>query len=236
MVDVEYKAWNPYHGWQPIFFPDSEFVPLTRGVISAVAEIEATPPKAGEVLVITLDPREKARIVGALEFPTDVAWLANPANVRGIPDNVRHLILGWSLKLEKLGIMGEGLSFSPAEKAKAGDSLITIGNIQNFIGNIGQEIDRPSIRATQTISGNLDLDSVRALAAQINEHVDSLPTRLSPVIRNELKDINEQLRSSHPSQSKMRNALISIKSSLEGAAGNLIASGILAEIAKILPH
>jgi hypothetical protein len=166
----------------------------------------------------------------------DVAWMANSANVQGIPAKVRNLILEWSLKLEKLGIKGDGLSFSPAERTKAEASSITIGNIQTFAGNIGQSIGQSSIRATQKNSNFLDLNAIRTLAIQMNKHADELPTQSLPAIRQQLEGLNNELRSVSPSQSKIKAILGSIKGALEGAAGNLIAAGILAELAKILSH
>jgi AbiTii len=236
MVQGEYKVWNPYHGWQPILFPKSVKIPATRGVTSAIGEIEGYSPRKGEEIAVSIRPEEKARLVAALEIPMDVAWLANSANVQDIPGKVRNFILEWSLKLEKLGIKGDGLSFSPADKTKAEGSSITIGSIQNFAGNIGQAVGQSSIQATQTNTSFLDLDAVRKLAVQINEHADDLPAQSSSVIRHELKDLDEELQVPAPNQSKVRAVLGSIKRALEGAAGNLIASGILAELAKILPH
>jgi hypothetical protein len=181
-------------------------------------------------------PEEKARLVGYLEFPTDVAWFANSANVQGIPGRVRNLVLEWGLRLEKLGIKGEGLSFSPAEKTKAAASAITIGKIENFAGNLGTSINQSSIQATQTKVGVIDLDAIQALVAQINKHTDELPARSVSAVRNEIENLNKEFQSAAPNRTKVMAALGSIKSALEGAAGNLIASGILAELAKILPH
>jgi hypothetical protein len=140
------------------------------------------------------------------------------------------------LKLEQLGIKGEGLSFSKAEKTTADSNSITIGSTQHFVGNIGQRGGHSSIQATQTDNSILDLGAVRALVAQIIKHSNELPTESSAVVRLELKSLDEDVRSSVPNQSKIRAALSSIKTALEGAAGNLIASGILAEIAKLLTH
>ena len=230
MVQGEFKGWNPYHGWQPILFPKSVKVPAARGVTSAIADLENYTPRAGEGMAISMTSEEKAPIVAALG--TDVIWLANSASVQSIPGRVRDLILEWSLKLEKLGIMGEGLSFSPAEKTKAGSSHITIGSIQNFAGNIGQVGGESSIQASQEITSSLDLDAVRRLAIQMNKYANELPAQTRPA----LEQLDKELKSVTPSQSKVRAILGSVKNVLEGAAGNVIASGVLMELAKILSH
>jgi hypothetical protein len=59
MVQGEYKVWNPYHGWQPLLFPKSVTIPATRGVTSAIGEIEDNPLKAGQSVSISLEPGEK---------------------------------------------------------------------------------------------------------------------------------------------------------------------------------
>lgn len=60
--------------------------------------------------------------------------LVGRAQIRGIVDSVRTIVLEWSLKLEKDGILGDRLSFSREEKEKA--SAFTF-NIQNFTGVAG---------------------------------------------------------------------------------------------------
>jgi hypothetical protein len=128
--------------------------------------------------------------------------------------------------------MGEGLSFSAAEKTKAESSSITIGSIQNFAGNIGQAGGQSSIQASQEISYALGLDAVGRLAIQMNKYADDLPSQA----RSDIEELNKELKSASPNQSKVRTVLGSLKSVLEGAAGNVIASGILVELGKILTH
>jgi len=138
-----------------------------------------------------------------------------------------------------LGIKGEGLSFSSAEKTTAHkeNSPINIGHIGTFAGNIGSQFhDQSSMNVTQTSTSSLDLDAIRALALQINEYADDLPAQSCPAIRRKLNELDGELISAVPDESKLRSMLGSIKNVLEGAAGNLVASGILAELAKILSH
>jgi hypothetical protein len=51
----------------------------------------------------------------------------------GIIDKVRTIVLKWALELEKQGILGEGMTFSDAEKQKATSPSISI---QNFMGEM----------------------------------------------------------------------------------------------------
>jgi hypothetical protein len=117
------------------------------------------------------------------------------------------------------------------EKADS-NSSITIGSIQNFAGNIGQVGGVSSIQATQESSYAIDLDAVGRLAIQMNKYADELPSEA----RSPIEELNKELKSASPNQSRVRAVLGSVKSVLEGAAGNVIASGILVELAKILTH
>jgi hypothetical protein len=54
IVQGEFKVWNPYHGWQPLLFPTSVTIPPTRGVTSAIGEIESNPLKAGQSIAVSL--------------------------------------------------------------------------------------------------------------------------------------------------------------------------------------
>ena len=90
---------------------------------------------------------------------SDVGMRVSRNNVTNVLAAVRDLILDWSLRLEKLGIKGEGMSFSTDEKSKAhtGNSVVTIGSIGDFAGNIGsQSFGQSSIKATQT-TNSVDL-------------------------------------------------------------------------------
>ncbi|MDF2603492.1 hypothetical protein [Sphingomonas sp.] len=48
-------------------------------------------------------------------------------SLTGIIDRVRNMVLDWAIELERAGITGEGLVFSPAERQKAASASIHIG-------------------------------------------------------------------------------------------------------------
>jgi hypothetical protein len=240
MVQGEFKVWNPYHGWQPIFFPKSVKVPATRGVTSPIGELEGRVAKAGDLVAISLRPEEKARLISSLEVPMDVAWIANPSNVDGIVGAVRNLILEWSLKLEKLGIKGEGLTFSDSEKSKAKNEMssINIAHVETLTAGVigSQTLSHSSMSVNQAYDNSIDLSAVKQLLVQIKKHAHDLPAESLPIVEREIAGIDRELGGTSANPSKIRAALSSIKNALEGAAGNLIASGILAELGRIASH
>jgi hypothetical protein len=235
------EAFDPYWGWKTVLFEDpqaKEILSKRRSLGASVPELEGF-LKGDEEYPIFIPLPDSLRVpMMQRHGVSDVGMRVSRTYVESVLAAVRNLILDWSLKLEKLGIKGEGMSFSAEEKGKAhrDNSSITIGSIGNFAGNIGsQSFDRSAIRATQT-SNSVDLDALRALAIQIKQHTNELPKQSLPAVRAELEKIDEELAVASPNQSKIRAALGSMKNALEGAAGSIIASGILAELTRLLSH
>lgn len=231
------QAFDPRWGWKPVLFSD----PRVREILSKPAKIRDSADRMEEFIRGDKDSTMFIPLPLSLAEPIMHEYGVNEVGII-IPRDaivaalaaIRNLILDWSLRLEKSGIKGDDLSFSPEEKSKAhgGEAQVHIGSIGHFAGNIGsQSFERSSVQATQVDAG-LDLSAVKELADQINRHLSELPNESEPAVRAELTLISDELGKSAPSQSKIRSALAAIGSVLKGAAGNLIASGILAELAK----
>ncbi|WP_316976245.1 hypothetical protein [Shumkonia mesophila] len=75
---------------------------------------------------------------------------------------------------------------------------------------------------------------VASLVEQIKPHLDSLPEPQRTEIAAPLRLLEDEIKSGSPEPSTVQGALRSIQTVLEGAAGNLIAAGILALISKML--
>jgi AbiTii len=241
MVTGELHGWAPGGSWVPVIWEsqDERKRLSTRPIRDSIGEIWDRVQRRNQQRW-TL-PLGSMRLNGPLgKQLTNIALLTDRAVFVNMVSVVRSRISDWAVKLKKAGIKGEGLSFSEPEKQKAhtDQASIHIGNIEQFTGNIGsQSIEQSSIVSTQvSASLELDLKGVKALAEQIGEHLSALPEESIPSVREGLAVINDELGKRTPSQSKIRSALGSIRNVLEGAAGNLIASGIAFELAKILPR
>lgn len=86
--------------------------------------------------------------------PTQVVLQVDQAQLIGIIDEVRNGVLGWSLKLEKAGILGEGVTFSNEETEKAHQEAVVyqINSITHFAGNLGPASDFSNVAPVQIIS------------------------------------------------------------------------------------
>jgi hypothetical protein len=70
--------------------------------------------------------------------------------------------------------------------------------------------------------------------AQVSATLGALPAEQQKAITTLLAELEAETTSSKPSRSKIRSVLQMIKTITEGAAGNLVASGITAVIVQIL--
>jgi len=138
----ELKAWNPAVGAHiPVRFRDAGVARAlaTRAAAQPLGELERvyqdTGPDGSVEMPLTPDVLNQifASSPGYQMGMLPTVMLAR-TQVFGILDAVRNTVLEWSLRLEKDGILGEGMIFSSGEKQKAGQIAY---NIQNFTGVLG---------------------------------------------------------------------------------------------------
>ena len=232
------KAWNPYHGWQPVVFPDSEIEKALsiRPCNQTIAEIESllgTESKSGTLqMPYPADTEQQLR--KAVGFHTQITLIIPSTALVRIVDAVRTIILNWSIKLEEDGIIGVGLSFTKQERETAER---TSYNINNFYGPVqSPQIQQQTSRSFQVSSvSQFDIDSVKEFLSSIGKQVERL--NLSPDIKKELNsEINTgiaQTESPNPKHSIIRESLSSIRHILEGAGGG-VATQLLMELGKLL--
>jgi AbiTii len=223
----EPKGWNPHHGWQPIYFPGHP--ELARSLSQApigqpLAAIEHTLSNRDKgPCIFALPPEMKADLIQALQ--TDVHMQLTYEDVSNIIDQVRNLILNWSLELEKAGIAGENMTFTAEEKREAGP-VTQHFFIQN-VGVLGDVSDRAQVTNQQTALAALDLGKVRDFVTQARGALDLLPAATRREVEPVLVDVETELNSATPDRSKLSRLLGSMRSICEGAAGNLGAEGIM---------
>jgi hypothetical protein len=176
-VSGQVKGRNPYHGWQPVHFGSSEMDQIfsKRIVHQKVAELEDVIANVGDggMLQIPLSAEAKAHLMNATGFDMDFTVMVPSSAAVGILDAVRNALLGWALKLEKSGIIGDGMSFSSEERKRAREeqSVIHIGSIGTFTGTMG------SGSGDFTVHGDvINADSKAAILDLIGKFV---PARLN---------------------------------------------------------
>jgi hypothetical protein len=230
------KGKNPFHGWQPVLFHDenveNHFTNHPIGQPVAQMEHMLSRVVGGSGAMIPLSGQAAAFVMEVTRVSLPFAIIFSSSQAWGIVDAVRTSLLDWSLKLEKAGIRGEGVSFSNEEQERAhGDgSTYHIGSIGNFTGNLGA--NSGTVNATfQQGSAREVLKLVEKIKA--NEKELNLANAETARLKAALNELTFEMNQSAPNQTKVRQAVSSIRNVAEGAVGSLAATGILFELSKL---
>lgn len=186
-VRGQLRARNPYHGWIPVILEDAQLAKKLsqRDIGQPISELEELYHRGGnsDTLQVPLPNEWLLKVFAHTpEFQLGIVptLLVGRAEVFGILEAVRNEVLRWSLELERQGILGEGMTFSPEEVQRA--ATITY-NIQSFTGVLGD------VTAAQLQIG--DYGAIHTQLKQLGIPQDE---------RNELENIFDELRCSGPEQ------------------------------------
>lgn len=232
------KAWNPYHGWQPVDFEESEKEKALsrRACGQSIAEIESLVEGKSDKSLLQMpfpSPIEQ-QICRAIGFDTQITLILPSTAMVRIVDAVRTIILNWSLKLEEDGILGEEFSFTTHEKESAHK---TSYNINMFYGPVQRpQIQQQAHQPVQVSSAQqFDTDAVKEFIMTLHKKIVAL--EISPEqggeIESELKTVEAQINSPKPKHGIIKETLLSIKRILEGAGGG-VAAQLLLQLGSLL--
>lgn len=238
VIRGQVRGWNPYRGWQPIYFPNAEMEDKLsqRGNCQTVAEIENIINERSEkgTLQIPFTGKVHQQLCNAIGDKIDISLIVQPSNLIRIIDAVRTIVLNWSLKLEEDGIMGEGLSFTPIEKQEVGKHSY---NINNFYGSVlGSQIQQATSHSSQSMDVKACAqDDTAKFLYDLKQILSDLA--VSKEIKDELsadiKTVESQVQSPKPKPSIIHEGLRSIRNVLEGAGGEIVAP-LLVQLGKLL--
>jgi len=227
MVRGQPMAHNPHLGWQRI---GGDVEDLSRVALGqSIASLEDIFLRYNNSMHI----RYNANITSVLDEQNEVenghyALHIDRSQIAAILDAVRNLVLDWAIELERAGVMGSEFSFNPEEKRKAQEvPTISIGMIGSFAGNLGTGNTSGDITAS-----NINIDQVKRLVEQTRQHAKELIESGADhdALERNLNAIEEETAKAAPDQSILRGLLTDLRNTASGAAGNIIASGILTTI------
>lgn len=222
------KAWNPYHGWQPIIFQDHEIEEAlsTRPCVSSIAEIESLVLSKTDQSILQMPyPSEtEQQIRKAIHDDTNITLVLPSTSMVRVVDAVRTIVLNWALKLEEDGILGEGMTFSSTEMATAEK---TSYNINNFYGPVQSPlIQQSSPKSVQlSVHPNVDITAVTNIVKEIRENQKSLEItgEDEKELESELQTLEAQLSSPKPKHGMINEGLKTIRRIMESAGGGVAA-------------
>ncbi|HLE25491.1 MAG TPA: hypothetical protein VI935_07560 [Thermodesulfobacteriota bacterium] len=232
------QVFDPYRGYQPLHCSDPKFkkaisrMHFNQPIGEIEHDLRHSEKSGSDAFQITYAPDFEKKLMDGIEFNLRPSLHVSASQLRKIIDGVRKVVLEWSLKLEADGIVGEGMGFSKDEKKKA--STITY-NIQNYIrGEFkGSQIQVDTTSSNQNLTTNqFNIEEVKQLVGTLNASLDELELSQNQKeeLMSEIKTLDSQAGSPKPKQGIIRESLLSIRTILEAASGNLVASGILNQI------
>lgn len=168
IVHGQPQVFNPYRGYQPLFFPDSKYTErfsrmhFNQPIGQIEHELKSAEKAGSDGFCVSYSPTVEKKLMDAIEFRLQPFLNISASEFWKILDSVRKIVLEWTLKLEADGIIGEGMSFSKEEKAKA--QSITY-NIKNYIQSAEHsQIQIESIASTQNIAvSQFDVSKLKEL-------------------------------------------------------------------------
>ncbi len=229
----EVKVWNPYHGWQPLNFGDPEYGEAlsSRTIGQPVSELdELREGGRKSSLHVPFSQKITNVLMENMGVPLQPSLHVPYTEIVGILDAVRNNLLQWALELEQKGVIGEGMIFSKEEKSAA--TQVTY-QITNNIGSMSHsQLQQHSAGASQAITQTADLAALTELVKALHSALNELP--LEAASREEyvaeLGTLESQAASPKPKVSILSESLRSVRTILEGAAGNVLASDLLQKI------
>ncbi len=234
------QVFNPHNGYQPMHFKDIEQTKRFSKMHfnTSIGELEHDLIGAKEsgfnAFQVSYPPSVEKMLMDAIVFRLQPSLHINASLFQGILNAVRKIILEWSLKLEADGITGDGMSFTADEKERAkGDTY----NIKNYIhGNIqDSQIQIETTNSTQTKTVEFDIDKLAKLVEALRSTIDAVGVNENgkQELGSEISTIEAQIKSPKPKNSIIGESLASIRRILEGASGNLVASGLLNQLGTV---
>lgn len=192
------KFKNPYKGWLPAEVPSKLEEELNYSYFKdSISELENLLIHENKYIIINRNSSFKIEVQKLFGTKCEPATFVSPTSVVGVIDNVRTILLEWTLKLEEDGILGnDDLIFTEKEK-EAAKSI----HIENFNGGVLGNIGKIGNMSTGENSTNIYNEN------PIENKIDEL---IQEVKKLGLKDEDEiilELEESKQDENKMRTVL-----------------------------
>ncbi len=233
------KFWNPYRGWCPVIFNDPKQGEAlsTRDITQAIAELEnLANDKDAKFFHVPFSQESERRLCNHLNvgFETNISLITPQTEIVRIVEQVRNIILNWSLQLEQDGALGEGMSFTPQETQSAKETPQAVNNFYGPVHN--PQIQQSNATAVQVNSqSHIDSDVLSSFLGLLVHQIKDLQlsTDQESELNAEVETISSQLASPKPKSPILRECVRSIRSILEKAGGSVAASIISDQLSKL---
>lgn len=186
------RAWNPYHGWQPIATDNQDLEECYKSVCNcsirqSISELVALSNSENNELRMQLPFQAESFLVSTVG--TSVKIGISRASIQAIVEAARDVILRWGLKLEEDGIIGEGITFSREEKQIAANhnysSFIQIKVEQTQMQNSSSE----SRANAETFDNDLRGANIANFANKVQDNGQQVASNFSQNINQNVDEV-----------------------------------------------
>lgn len=228
------RTWHPELGLQPVKFEDPKLADFLsrRNLSMSISGVENLIEGRTENSVIGIPfpkPIEQ-QLMKALKASSPPALIISYASLSGILEAVRTICLNWALRLESLGVVGEGVSFTQDERAAAQAESFDIEDLHGRSPGSSEPEPQPD-------------DShpgVRKFLSELSKRARDLGLEAASVkeLQAELDTIGSQLKSPRPKPVIINESLTSLRRILISAGGQRAAELVvrLSELSLELNH
>ena len=237
VVNGYLKAFNPYNGYIPAYFPkEIDELLNNRAIFSSISEVEQYIVQGNEnngVMMYKFDSQTQMKLMSMSNVDFEVSLHIPVTQFSKIVDSVRNVLLEWTLKLEEEGILGENMTFNDEEKKAA----THIPSVTNIIGTmVNSQLQQNSNNSSQSLSvGEFKVESLKEILEQgkllINEITDG---DVKTELKADLAVLETQLTSPKHKNGIIKESLMSVRNIAEGITGSLVATGIVEKIIPLL--
>ena len=236
-IDVNYKAWNPYRGWIPVIIPKNHdlSIILKQKVIQSIKEIEILTEDSEGTINFSINPILQQFFMECGPTDMEIKGFIGRIQLISIVNEVKNIILNWTLKLEKEGILGENMKFNDEEKK------IAINNINNYGTYINGNVDESNINTGKknTIKNGIysenEINQIKKILDQIvsSIYVFNMNSKQINDVKIIVQDIENKLKDNK--KNKIVPLLKSLKKIFESVTENIFSLGIIELLRNLIP-
>jgi hypothetical protein len=169
-----------------------------------------------------------------------ISIMLTVAQATDILHAVRNILLEWTIEMEKQGILGENLMFSPEDREKS--ELVTAKTINHFninqVGSFVQHAEHSVVQGgidSTIISPRGTLEFVKQVEALLP--VSNLPAHIQKETVAALDELKQEAGAANPESGRLRKGLESIKRVLAPASETALKIVVDTLVTKLLnPH
>mgnify|MGYP006954719932 CR=1 FL=1 len=227
---------NPMRGWIPLRGNPGVLDAISvRGVGSSIASLEAMVDegKSGGTFKMFFAAEFTHQVLG--EQANYLGPMANQislGSIIAILDRVRGKVLDWAIEMERQGIVGYGMTFTPKEKEVA--AAMTNINFNGPIGNIAGNIGSGNTSGDINLNPRQAIEIIRILESLRSSSSALVDTGAKSEFTNIIDTLSEEAAQASPNKEKMKTLASDARTALVGAAGTVMGTGAIAMVEKII--